>query len=100
MKRLSQAALQAALTHSQKQVADLTEKYNRLVVEHTALQAEHADLKACLEEYEHRLKKMSHNSGMPPSSDGLRKPKSTGKKTKSKRPSGGQPGHNLSTYHT
>ena len=93
MKRLSQAALQAALTHSQKQVADLTEKYNRLVVEHTALQAEHADLKACLEEYEHRLKKMSHNSGMPPSSDGLRKPKASGKKPKSKRPSGGQPGH-------
>jgi|GEM_PF-4288865 len=94
MKRLSQAALQAALTRSQKQVADLTEKDNQVVAENT-------DLKARLEEYEHHLKKMSHNSGKPPSSDGLRKPKASGKKkSKSKRPSGGQPGHDLSTYHT
>ena len=91
MQRLSKAALQAALTQSQKQISDLTEKYDRLL-------GEYADLKARHTEYEHRLNKTSRNSHKPPSTDGLAKPKASGKKKpKNSRQSGGQPGHDGAT---
>ena len=65
MQRLSKAALQAALTQSQKQISDLTEKYDRLLDKYAGLKSEYADLKARYTEYEHRLNKTSRNSHMP-----------------------------------
>jgi transposase len=60
----------------------------QLLEENTALKAEIAELQA-------RLKKDSHNSHKPPSSDGLRKRPAFPKKRKGKR--GGQPGHSGKT---
>ena len=55
-------------------------------------------LTARVQELEARLRKDSHNSGKPPSSDGLRKkPAPKSQRPKGNKPSGGQPGHPGST---
>src|SRR5271168_4054619 len=56
--------------------------------------AEMAALKARLAELERRLGLNSSNSGKPPSSDGLKKPaRVSSLRDRSRKPSGGQPGH-------
>jgi transposase len=74
----------------------------RLREENAALRALVAQQAALIEqllrrvqELEARLAKDSHNSSKPPSSDGMRKPKSLRKA--GQRPPGGQPGHRGST---
>jgi len=55
-------------------------------------------LTARVQDLEARLRKDSHNSGKPPSSDGLRKkPAPKSQRPKGNKPSGGQPGHPGST---
>ncbi|HED14503.1 MAG TPA: hypothetical protein ENI62_12760, partial [Gammaproteobacteria bacterium] len=56
-----------------------------------------ATLVARIEHLESRLAKNSHNSSKPPSNDGYDKPKPKSRRTKSGRPSGGQPGHKGTT---
>jgi transposase len=46
-----------------------------------------------IQELRDQLAKDSHNSGKPPSSDGLKKPKTRSLRSKGEHPYGGQPGH-------
>jgi transposase len=58
------------------------------------LQEQNAAYQKRITELERILKKDSHNSSKPPSSDGFQKPKKTkSERTKTGRPSGGQKGH-------
>jgi transposase len=85
------AILTAENGHQREQIA-------ALVAQNAALVAQNATFAARVQDLEARLAKDSHNSGKPPSSDGL------GRKTKSlrrrsgKRP-GGQLGHHGETLH-
>jgi transposase len=90
---------QRAVTPSAEALLDEVE---RLREENAALRAVVAQQAALIEqllrrvqELEARLAKDSHNSSKPPSSDGMKKPKSLRKA--GKRPPGGQPGHRGST---
>lgn len=58
-----------------------------------ALQAQLAEQQLLMQALRDQLAKDSHNSGKPPSSDGLQKPKTRSLRQKGQRPRGGQPGH-------
>lgn len=58
-----------------------------------ALEPRVDELQAQLRQLQDQLAKTSRNSSKPPSTDGLRKPAPKSLRKKSKRPSGGQPGH-------
>src|SRR4051794_39830401 len=65
----------------------------RLRAENAVLQETIAVLLARVAELEHRLGLNSSNSGKPPSSDGLHKPKREPRTRSLREPSGGQKGH-------
>jgi transposase len=71
--------LYAVIEKQQKQIEELTTTVNKL--------------QARVEELESRIKKDSHNSNKPPSSDGVRKRKESRSRRKSGRKQGGQNGH-------
>src|SRR3954470_6593934 len=73
--------------------AALVEENARLRAENAALQETIAVLLARVAELEHRLGLNSSNSGKPPSSDGLHKPKREPRTRSLREPSGGQKGH-------
>src|SRR4029450_5744609 len=75
--------------------AALAEENARLRTENAALQETIAVLLARVAELERRLGLNSSNSGKPPSSDGLHKPKREPRslRERSGKPSGGQKGH-------
>lgn len=58
-----------------------------------ALQQQVADQQQLIQELRDQLAKDSHNSGKPPSSDGLKKRKTRSLRQKGQHPKGGQPGH-------
>ena len=78
-------------------LAALAEENARLRAGNAALQETIAVLLARVAELEHRLGLNSSNSGKPPSSDGLHKPKREPRtrslRERSGKPSGGQKGH-------
>ena len=58
-----------------------------------ALQAQLAAQQVMIQELQDQLAKDSHNSGKPPSSDGLKKRRRQSLRQSGQRPRGGQPGH-------
>ena len=57
------------------------------------MQGQLAEQRELIQTLQNRLAKDSHNSGKPPSSDGLKKRKTRSLRQKGQRPQGGQPGH-------
>src|SRR3954467_10311126 len=86
-----------APSHEAATPAALAEENARLRAENAALHETIAVLLARVAELEHRLGLKSSNSGKPPSSDGLHKPKREPRtrslRERSGKPSGGQKGH-------
>ena len=90
-------APRTAPSHEAATPAALAEENARLRAGNAALQETIAVLLARVAELEHRLGLNSSNSGKPPSSDGLHKPKREPRtrslRERSGKPSGGQKGH-------
>jgi len=68
------------------------DKANLLVLV-VAMQAQMREMRAEIQRLKDQLTKDSHNSGKPPSSDGLKKRRTTSLRERGKRASGGQVGH-------
>lgn len=93
---LTKADLIALVLQLSERLSSVEEALAQMSAQNTDLQAQNQALLGRVRELEARLSKDSHNSGKPPSSDGLaRKPKSL--RPKGDKPTGGQPGHRGTT---
>lgn len=88
-----QQQLQEAEARFQQQLQEERARYQQRQQEERAkFQEQVRGAEAKIKELQGRLKKDSHNSHKPPSSDGLSRKRRSSRK-KSEKPSGGQPGH-------
>ncbi len=85
-------ALNATLGALRDELASAMKEIEELKAERDRLQQENERLKSALKHAVDQLVKDSHNSGKPPSSDGLKR-KTRSLRTASGKPAGGQPGH-------
>ena len=82
-------AIPPELNRQQLEKLDQTELIELVL----AMQQRLAEQQLLIQGLRDQLAKDSHNSGKPPSSDGLKKPKTRSLRQKGQRPRGGQPGH-------
>ena len=91
--RAGEETVVRVLVELSTRVDQLTADFALLKAENIALRVECGTLRERVRTLEGKLAKDSHNSHMPPSSDGLFKPAPKCLRAPSQRPSGGQPGH-------